>query len=130
MGHAMNWDAVGAIAELVGALAVIATLIYLSGQIREAARSKKLQAAQFGREQRIQWFKDARDSSVWAKIRAKRNAGDPLTEEEAIQESAHIAGLWALTYSEWVQRQLSTAREFDLKAYALRTSVGSIESRE
>ena len=33
----MNWDAVGAIAELLGAGGVIATLIYLSLQIRNAA---------------------------------------------------------------------------------------------
>lgn len=30
----MNWDAIGAIGELVGALAVIVTLVYLSVQIR------------------------------------------------------------------------------------------------
>ena len=30
----MNWDAIGAIGELVGALAVFLTLIYLATQIR------------------------------------------------------------------------------------------------
>ena len=30
----MNWDAVGAIAELVGSIAVVATLLFLLGQIR------------------------------------------------------------------------------------------------
>ena len=33
----MNWDALGAIAELVGAVGVVATLIYLSIQIRNSA---------------------------------------------------------------------------------------------
>ncbi len=32
----MNWDALGAIAELVGALGVIATLFYLASQIRQS----------------------------------------------------------------------------------------------
>ncbi|MGR8949141.1 MAG: hypothetical protein ACU84Q_13920 [Gammaproteobacteria bacterium] len=35
----MNWDAVGAIAEAVGAIAVVATLVYLSIQIRQNAKS-------------------------------------------------------------------------------------------
>ena len=35
----MNWDAIGAVGEIIGALAVIATLGYLAVQIRENARS-------------------------------------------------------------------------------------------
>ena len=37
----MNWDAVGAIGEIVGAAAVIATLIYLGKQIRDSARAAR-----------------------------------------------------------------------------------------
>jgi len=32
----MNWDAVGAIAELLGAIGVIASLVYLATQIRQS----------------------------------------------------------------------------------------------
>ncbi len=35
----MNWDAVGAIAELVGATAVVLTLVYLSIQLRQNTRA-------------------------------------------------------------------------------------------
>ena len=31
----MNWDAVGALAELMGAVGVVVTLIYLSRQVRD-----------------------------------------------------------------------------------------------
>lgn len=45
----MNWDAIGAIAEVVGAVGVIASLIYLGLQMREANRAAavaaKLEAA-------------------------------------------------------------------------------------
>ncbi len=34
----MNWDAMGAIAELGGAIAVVATIVYLSSQIRQTNR--------------------------------------------------------------------------------------------
>ncbi|MGI9628263.1 MAG: hypothetical protein ACR2QM_15625 [Longimicrobiales bacterium] len=35
----MNWDAVGALAELMGAVGVIVTLIYLSRQVRDNTES-------------------------------------------------------------------------------------------
>ncbi len=35
----MNWDAIGAIAELLGAIGVIASLVYLATQIRQNTRS-------------------------------------------------------------------------------------------
>lgn len=37
----MNWDALGALAELLGAIAVIATLVYLAAQVRENTKSLK-----------------------------------------------------------------------------------------
>jgi hypothetical protein len=35
----VNWDAIGAIAELVGAAGVVASLVYLTSQIRSNSRS-------------------------------------------------------------------------------------------
>jgi len=35
----MNWEAIGAIGEIFGALAVVATLMYLASQIRQDARA-------------------------------------------------------------------------------------------
>ena len=40
----MNWDAIGAIGELVGASAVVVTLVYLAIQIRENTRVAKSEA--------------------------------------------------------------------------------------
>jgi hypothetical protein len=40
----MNWDAMGAIGEIVGAAAVVATLVYLSVQIRSANRQAEIEA--------------------------------------------------------------------------------------
>ena len=37
----MNWDAIGAIAELLGAIGVILSLVYLSVQIRQNTRSAR-----------------------------------------------------------------------------------------
>ena len=40
----MNWDAIGATGEVLGAIAVVATLIYLAIQIRENTRASKSEA--------------------------------------------------------------------------------------
>jgi hypothetical protein len=37
----MNWDAIGAIGEIVGAIAVIATLVFLAIQIRQSNQSQR-----------------------------------------------------------------------------------------
>jgi len=42
----VNWDAIGAIGELVGALAVIVTLIYLAIQLRSNAAASRASVAQ------------------------------------------------------------------------------------
>jgi hypothetical protein len=40
-GDSMNWNAIGAIAEALGALAVLASLIYLAAQIRQNTQMMK-----------------------------------------------------------------------------------------
>ena len=40
----MNWDAIGAIGEIAGAVAVVITLIYVALQLRENTKSLKVQS--------------------------------------------------------------------------------------
>jgi hypothetical protein len=46
----MNWEAMAAVGELAGALAVIVTLIYLSLQLRQNTRASRLAAVQTASE--------------------------------------------------------------------------------
>jgi hypothetical protein len=46
----MDWEAVGAIGEIVGALAVIVTLVYLSSQVRQNTRASRVAAVQAASE--------------------------------------------------------------------------------
>ena len=39
----MNWEAIGAVGEILGALSVLLTLIYLATQVREAKRATRAQ---------------------------------------------------------------------------------------
>lgn len=40
----MNWDAIGAIGEIIGATAVVASLVYLAVQIRTQNRESRMSA--------------------------------------------------------------------------------------
>jgi len=42
----INWEAAGAIGEIIGAAAVVATLVYLAVQIRQSSKISSLQASQ------------------------------------------------------------------------------------
>ncbi len=42
----MNWDAIGAVAEVLGATSVLATLIYLTIQVRHSSKTAKAQTFQ------------------------------------------------------------------------------------
>jgi hypothetical protein len=46
----VNWDAIGAIAELLGAIGVIASLVYLARQIRDGQRALRAGSYQQFRE--------------------------------------------------------------------------------
>jgi hypothetical protein len=42
MNHAVNWEAISAIGQLVGAIAVVVSLMYLAREIRSNARSARM----------------------------------------------------------------------------------------
>ena len=118
----MNWDAIGAIGEIIGAIAVVATLFYLAVQVRETRKEAKLAAAQAqrsavqaNRELRINMFLSERDSPYIPAIRIKADAGQDLTEEEKLRLARHVSAMWAYTYSEWVQIDLGLAGEYATK---------------
>ena len=102
----------GNVGEFVGAIAVVATLLYLAIQVREAGRSSKFAAVQANRATRIAWFSSLRDSSHLPAIQAKVLAGEALEAEEEVRLIYHYAADWGLFYSEWVQRELGVTGEF------------------
>jgi hypothetical protein len=52
----MNWEAIGAVAELLGALAVFVTLIYLAMQIRQNTGAVQSAASQAVHENFALWY--------------------------------------------------------------------------
>ncbi|MEC7418977.1 MAG: hypothetical protein VX659_02865, partial [Pseudomonadota bacterium] len=81
----MNWDAAGAIGEIVGALAVVMSLIYLASQIRIQNREAKISSVHDITEAfrlAITSFQDEQRAIVYTK--ALRDF-DNLTEAERLQ---------------------------------------------
>ena len=82
----MNWDAVGALSELVGAVAVVATLIYLSKQIRQNTLTNQNAALQTISSQYADWLARIIDSDDVARIyRIGLSEAEKLNDEERIR---------------------------------------------
>ena len=80
----MNWEAIGAVGEIVGALGVLATLVYLATQIRENSRilgAASLQSVLDGPRDR--YFLPMATSGELCEIFARRlNSLDQLDDSE------------------------------------------------
>jgi hypothetical protein len=107
----MNWDAIGSIGETVGAIATVATLLYLSLQIRSNTLVTKRQSLDGMIDRIIRW--QARLTSTpthlgcWVK---GTQDFDSLSVEEKIQFNALIIEVLAT-----LEAALDAARTDDLK---------------
>ena len=72
----VNWEAVGAIAESIGAAAVLLTLVYLARQIKHNSEVTKVASYHQAIDQIVQAGVDP-DFSL---LRAKFELGEPLTK--------------------------------------------------
>jgi hypothetical protein len=81
----MNWDAAGAIGEIVGAVAVVATLTYLAVQIRTARIGSASEATYSALEAYSRWRANILQNSDIAEAVAKANRAEALTDREQLQ---------------------------------------------
>ena len=83
LGGAMNWDAVGAIAESVGAVGVVASLVYLALQVRQntqQVRLSRFQEASSSLQDGFAPIYNPGNPAIWYKGQFKP---DELDEQEA-----------------------------------------------
>ena len=86
----MNWDAIGAIAETLGAVGVIASLVYLGRQIRDGQRALRAGSYQQFRQDIFQTMNSGRnDPQTVRAIRA-----DMANFAELDEEDAHLFDWW------------------------------------
>ena len=102
----MNWEAIGAFGEIIGALAVVATLIYLATQVRYAkqatADQNRLVRANGVREMALVAIQndELRESldSNWA----MNEIHERLAEENGTTRSEASRANWANSYYFWL----------------------------
>lgn len=64
----MNWEAIGAVGEIIGAAAVVVTLIYLTVQIRESTRASRAVAITDATAAVQAWYQDVGSNPGSAKL--------------------------------------------------------------
>lgn len=106
----MNWDALGAIGELVGAGAVVLTLIYLAVQVRMSAKQQRIESNRNVNEEfnriMVVWYDTEKAGMI---IRAWSDWSNATAQEQnilaiyLIQLSNHMQTL----YSMWKHNALN-----------------------
>ncbi len=88
----MNWDAISAVAETVGTIVVVITLLYLSVQIRVANKQREIEALRHTYDGINRVFELLCESTEKASIVQRgRESLDKLTDEERmVFEFMHI----------------------------------------
>ncbi len=108
----MNWEAISAVGELVGAIAVVATLIYLAVQIRRgtsATQAASVQAAAaLDHEFLMTVGSDPITAQLWATY---LSAPQTLPVDQAIQGHLLMASLLRRLENVRIQMQLGTLSE-------------------
>ena len=84
----MNWDAIGAIAEFVGSVAVVVTLIYLTSQLRQNTKALRSTGYASVHDQENDLLAEMARDPVLARLDQKAAEGiEHLNEAERLQWS-------------------------------------------
>ena len=105
----MNWEALSAVAELLGAVGVFASLVYLAIQIHQNNRWLKQQAYQLSTNELRRWvshFSDSRETSELF-LRGQRNyeALDPIERLQFTMIVFEMCSVWG-TYQQYHDEDL------------------------
>ena len=79
----MNWEAVGAVGEILGAGTVVATLFYLARQVKHATAVSRAASRQAITQMNIDTWAPSLDPQVLATAARKPFAGEEFTPEES-----------------------------------------------
>ena len=116
----MDWEAIGAIGEIVGAVAVIATLIYLAIQIKDSARAARSAAVTDATTAMQAFYQELGSNPQTSKLFL-----EGMTSPEPLSEQAQFQFLMIL-HSSFLgfQRSYLLAHEGTLDV-GLRDSIGT-----
>lgn len=112
----MNWDAIGAIAELLGALGVVISLLYLARQIHHANRAAEVSAKLDSTKFITDYLNDLIQNPELAElIHRGRRDNDSLTREEFLLFSNCALKAFYYFSAGYFQNQLGTLSDSSYK---------------
>ena len=101
----MNWEAIGAIGEIVGAMAVVITLVYLALQTRHSAAATQSSTEVEASRQLSAWvtrsFQDELIQGIWDDVQA----GKPLSDEHYRKWLWYLSDLFHMSEGIFIQYQ-------------------------
>ena len=100
----MNWDAISAVGEIVGAVAVVATLLFVGREIRQNHRALSVTALRDTTAQWNHWSEMIANSSDLADIAVRGN-----------QDFSTLEAGEALRYGAWVQAFFDNVESYRLE---------------
>ncbi len=116
----MNWEAIGAVGELLGALGVIVTLGYLAVQIRQNTRTVRAATAQAIQTAMNEAHAHVKQDSAAARIyRLGLSEPPKLDEDEQVQFSMTMYSIFAQFENIFYQLQQGTLDSAIFERHAL-----------
>lgn len=112
----MSWDAVGAFAELLAAVATVATLAYLAIQIRQGSATSRAQIRQLVLDAQIQYLNSRASDPFLRRATQKIYAGEELDPEEKHGMLFHLLTHLRLFENHFAQHRLGTLDPEDWRA--------------
>jgi hypothetical protein len=99
----MNWEAIGAIGEIVGALAVVVSLIYLATQIRVQNREARIAAVHdvvMGQRQSMQLFLEPGMAKDFLTVLSDFDGAEP---SQRLRFTMLVMDVWKLSQDAYLQ---------------------------
>lgn len=112
----MNWDAIGAAAELLGGIATIATLAYLAMQIRQATAATRAEIRQSMADSQIQYLNSRAIDPFLRGATHNMLLGSELDGEERLGFRIHLIAHLRLFENYFSQYRLGTLDREDWRA--------------
>lgn len=91
----MNWEAMGTIAEVVGAIAVVLSLIYVATQIKQNTAASRAQSINQINSQYGALMSQIAMNADLAHIYRKATDGEELDPEESVRYTAYLSAFFA-----------------------------------
>ena len=116
----VNWNMIGALAELFGAIGVFASLFYLAVQLKFNAAETRDATIQSIMELAIHFRAESYKGEL-AEIRMKANSDEALTPLELVKLEGYLSALFELTELVFVQHRKGKLDPEYFDAWKLRT---------